>query len=186
MKYGWMLVIVSALAVGCLAGLSQRTVAEDAPKPLTATAELVDGKGQKVGTATFTQGEKGVSIKVDLSGLPAGVHAFHIHEAGKCEAPDFKSSGGHFNPFGKKHGAKNPDGPHAGDLGNITVGDDGKCAAEVQAPLVILGAGKNSLLEGNGTCLMIHEKVDDETTDPTGNAGARIACGLIKKSEAAK
>ncbi len=179
------------LAAVALSGFAMATlVAEDTPKKeegkAGAVAEFLDAKGEKIGTAELKEGGNGVEIKLDLSGLAPGKHAFHIHAAGKCEGPDFKSAGGHFNPTGKKHGKKNPEGAHLGDLGNIEVAQDGKCNCVVKAEGVTLGAGQNSLLEGEGTTLMIHEKEDDETTDPAGNAGARIACAVIKKAEGEK
>jgi superoxide dismutase, Cu-Zn family len=109
------------------------------------------------------------------------VHAFHIHDKGDCTSHDFMSAAGHFNPFGKQHGLKNPQGPHAGDLPNLTVGPDGRGSASTVATLVTLKEGKNSLLQPGGTSLMIHEKADDDVSDPAGNAGARIACGPITK-----
>lgn len=157
-----------------------------APAAPAGAADLMDAKGNKIGTATLTQTDKGVRIKLQVSGLPPGEHAFHIHAAGKCEPPEFKSAGGHFNPHGKKHGLQNPDGPHAGDLPNIKVADDGTCTVDVVAELVTLGDGANSLFAGEGTSLMIHEKADDNVSDPAGNAGARIACGTIRKVEAGK
>ena len=161
--------------------------AEDPPAAAPAgAADLMDAKGNKIGTATLTQTDKGVRIQVQVSGLPPGEHAFHIHAAGKCEPPEFKSAGGHFNPHAKKHGLENPDGPHAGDLPNLKVADDGTGTVDVVAELVTLGDGANSLFAGEGTSLMIHEKADDNVSDPAGNAGARIACGTIRKVEAGK
>ena len=145
--------------------------------------ELKDPKGRQVGTATLTQGSKGVVIMLEISKLPPGTHAFHIHEHGHCDGPDFKSCGGHFNPFGKQHGTKNPKGPHAGDLPNIVVGSDGTLKQKIVASLVTLESGKNALLREGGTALVIHAAADDYKTDPAGNAGARIACGLIGKGE---
>jgi len=147
----------------------------------TATAEIMNAQGLKIGSATFTETADGVRIHVQVSQLPPGLHAMHIHNVGDCHGPDFKSSGPHFNPFGKKHGAKNPDGPHAGDLPNFEVKADGTAEVNVTAKLVTLKEAKNSLFQTGGTCLMIHEKADDEVTDPTGNAGERLACGVIKK-----
>ncbi len=147
----------------------------------TAKAELKNSKGEKIGTATFTQEAEGVKITLEASNLPPGSHGFHIHAVGKCEPPDFKSAGAHFNPTGKKHGLQNPEGPHAGDLPNLTVGPDGKVKVEVIAKQVTLGEGKNSLLQPEGTALVIHANPDDEKTDPAGNSGDRIACGVITK-----
>lgn len=148
----------------------------------TAKATLMNNQGQKVGEAKLTQTADGVKIDLTVEKLPPGVHAFHIHEKGDCQAHDFMTAGGHFNPFGKQHGLENPQGPHAGDLPNITVGPDGRATASTVAKLVSLKEGeKNSLFQPGGTSLMIHEKPDDNKTDPAGNAGARIACGPISK-----
>jgi Cu-Zn family superoxide dismutase len=124
-----------------------------------------------------------VRISLRVMGLPGGTHAFHIHNVGKCEAPDFKSAGGHFNPEGKKHGLKNPDGPHAGDMPNITVAANGRGRAQVINTRITLGEGANSVFHEGGTAIVIHEKADDEMTDPAGNAGNRIACGVIEKAQ---
>ena len=155
--------------------------AEKGPK--SAKAELHDAKGQKAGSATFKQAPDGVNISLKVFNVPPGTHAFHIHTVGKCEAPDFKTAGAHFNPQSMKHGMKNPSGPHAGDLPNITVGKNGKGKAEILNKRVTLAAGTNSLFHEGGTALVIHEKADDEITDPAGNAGNRIACGAIEKGK---
>ena len=144
-----------------------------------AKASLVNGKGEPVGTAEFKETSKGVSLAITVSNLPPGVHGFHIHAVGKCEPPDFKSAGGHFNPEGKKHGWENPEGPHAGDLQNLTVDAQGKAKTKVLVTGITLGEGANSLFQPNGTALVIHADPDDMKTDPAGNAGARIACGVI-------
>ncbi len=151
--------------------------------PLTAKAVLVNTQGQKVGEAIFIETPQGVKIALQVENLPPGLHACHIHDKGVCSTPDFISAGGHFNPFGKKHGLKNPQGPHAGDLPNLSVGADGRGVLETVAALVTLKEGKNSLLQPGGTSLVIHAQPDDEVTDPAGNAGARIACGVITKGE---
>lgn len=152
--------------------------------PSVAEAKLYDAEGQEVGTATLKEEWEapetpGVLIQLRVSKLSPGIHAFHIHEKGACEAPDFKSAGGHFNPEGKKHGIKNPDGHHAGDLSSITIGPDGMAKIERVARGVTLGPGKFSLLDADGSALVIHADPDDDVTDPAGNAGARIACGVI-------
>jgi len=152
---------------------------------VSAKAELIDNASKSVGSATLTQTSEGVKIVLDVHGAPPGMHALHIHNNGQCHAGEekpFDSAGPHFNPYGKKHGSENPEGPHAGDLPNFEVGADGKAHVEVVAKLVTLEAGApNSLLKEGGTCLMIHLKADDNKTDPTGNAGTRWACGMIAK-----
>ncbi len=147
----------------------------------TAKADLSDSKGQHVGTAKLKGTDQGVSVAIEVANLPPGVHGFHIHAVGKCETPDFKSAGGHFNPEGKKHGLENPEGHHAGDLQNLTVDARGKAKVKVVVTGVTLGEGANSLFHPEGTALVIHAAPDDMKTDPAGNAGARIACGVITK-----
>jgi Cu-Zn family superoxide dismutase len=146
----------------------------------TAHAEFHNEQGQKVGSATLEQAPHGVLITVDLEGLPPGPHAFHIHEVGKCEPP-FKSAGGHFNPAHKQHGLKNLEGMHAGDLPNLDVPESGKLKVDVFATGVTLGKGANSLFDADGSSLVIHAGPDDYKTDPAGDAGARIACGVVTK-----
>ncbi len=151
--------------------------------PKSARAELRDAQGKSVGTAQLKQLKHTVQISVAVNGLPPGDHAFHIHTVGKCEPPDFKSAGGHFNPGHTQHGLKNPAGPHAGDMPNLTVNAKGKGKATVVNTWVTLGAGDNSLFHEGGTAIVIHEKADDNMTDPAGNAGSRIACGVIEKTK---
>jgi Cu-Zn family superoxide dismutase len=145
----------------------------------TVVVPLKTGQGQDAGTATFSPLKKGgVEVKVKLMNLPIGDHAIHIHQNPVCEAPDFKTSGGHFNPDMKQHGLENPMGHHNGDLGkNITIGEQhtGEITYKVDYLSMTPGA-KNAIF---GTSIMVHEKADDMKTDPTGNAGNRIACGVI-------
>lgn len=154
------------------------------PRGETARALIKGLDGKTRGSAWLEDTAHGVVISATLEGLPAGSHAFHIHETGKCEPP-FKSAGGHFNPAGHKHGFRNPDGLHAGDLPNVEIGDSGKVRFQVFAAGVTLKAGdRNSLLDADGAALVVHAKEDDLATDPTGSAGDRIACGVIERSPA--
>ena len=148
----------------------------------TAKVTLNDAAGKAVGTALITdKSGSGVTVKLEVKGLPPGEHALHFHQTAKCEGPAFTTAGGHFNPAGKKHGMQNPDGPHAGDMNNFTVKPNGTAKVTISDANVNLGDGPNSLYSNGGTALMIHAAADDMKSDPAGNAGARIACGTITK-----
>lgn len=146
----------------------------------TARADMVNTDGASVGSVTLTETPHGVLIVAELRGLPPGVHAFHVHAVGTCETP-FKSAGGHFNPAGNKHGILSSEGKHAGDMPNIHVGADGSLEIEVLNPQVTLGVGKNSVFDADGSAIVIHAGADDYASDPAGDAGPRIACGVITR-----
>jgi len=144
--------------------------------------ELHNAAGEQVATANLSEDGNAVTIQIEGENLPPGEKGFHIHERGECEPPDFESAGGHFNPTGAEHGLQNPEGPHAGDLENIAVLEDGTVDMEVTANMVTMEEGvENSLFQEEGTSLVIHAEADDHISQPAGNAGDRIACGVIAK-----
>ena len=142
--------------------------------------ELKDAQGKSVGEVLLWGQGTGVALKLELHDLSPGVHAIHFHQVPKCEGPDFKSAGGHFNPENKKHGFDNPEGHHAGDMKNFTVDARGKASARLEDTDVTLKDGPHSLLS-DGAAIVVHAKADDYKTDPSGNSGDRIACGVITK-----
>ena len=153
------------------------------PDVPVATANLVSSTGAVIGTVRVFSEPTGVTLRVDASGLPPGTHGVHVHEVARCDPPDFKSAGGHWNPTNRQHGHRNPNGFHSGDLGNLGVGADGKLVAGLLIPGVRLtgqdfGTGP-VMHDYDGTSLVIHAKADDEKTDPSGNSGDRIACAIL-------
>jgi Cu-Zn family superoxide dismutase len=173
------LVVIGA-AVAAVLLLAVAASGEDEPAVEKAFAVLKDAAGKDVGTASFSATPSGTLIDLSLTAVPPGVHAVHIHAVGTCEPPDFKSAGPHFNPDQTKHGLINSEGPHAGDLPNIHVPAGGKLEVEVLDPLVSIGQ-EAALLDADGSALVIHAGPDDYKTDPAGNSGDRIACGVITK-----
>ncbi len=166
--------IAGLAALVLLAGCA--TIAPSGPRAAAVT--LRDGHGAVVGTATLTEVGGAVRVVLEVRGLAAGVHGVHVHEIGRCEPPTFTSAGGHFNPDRRQHGLHNPRGPHAGDLPNITVGG-GIGRLETTTERFTIRPGPTSVLDANGSALIVHGSPDDERTDPTGNSGSRAACGVI-------
>jgi Cu-Zn family superoxide dismutase len=155
------------------------TSAALAQEPQKATANFIGPDGNPAGTATLTETGTGVLMELDLRGLPPGEWvAFHVHETGTCDAAShYQSAGGHFNPTGRDHGYLAPNGPHAGDMPNQSVGSDGALRAQVFNPSVTLDDGDAGI---GGRALMIHAKPDDYTSQPSGDAGDRLACAVIE------
>jgi Cu-Zn family superoxide dismutase len=146
-----------------------------------ARTALLNAQGDTVGTAILREVGETVRISITVSGLAQGEKGIHLHQVGSCEPPTFESAGGHFTPQGRQHGFDNPAGPHAGDLRNLNVGADGTGQQELTADLVTLGDGPNSIFDADGTALVIHAGPDDYRTDPSGQSGDRIACGVIRR-----
>jgi len=168
-----------AAAAMILAGCMQSTVAGMSSSAATpgGRASLAAADGAPRGTARFTDMSGGILVQVDTMGLPAGVHGIHIHTTGRCDGPDFASAGGHWNPTARQHGRENPQGAHHGDLPNLMVSADGRGTVQLATP----GGSLADLFDADGAALVIHANPDDDRTEPSGNSGGRIACGVITR-----
>lgn len=168
--------VLALATTGC--DIDAKHVGTALPDGRTAVALLKTAGGVEVGRASAREVEGGIRLTVDAKGLAPGDHGVHVHTIGRCDAPDFMTSGGHWNPTGAKHGSMNAMGPHEGDLPNLTVGTDGRGTVGV----TVSGAMFDSLIDADGSAFVIHANRDDLMTDPSGNSGARIACGVFAKS----
>lgn len=168
---------LAAMTMTALAGCDRASTRMGAPTPNgpSASAVLHDANGAEVGHAMATSVAGGVRFSADLHGLPPGTHGIHVHTVGLCDAPGFTTAGGHWNPTGMKHGSMNPQGPHEGDLPNLIVGQDGRGTVAA----VIPGAAVATLIDADGAAIVVHAGPDDLMTDPSGNSGGRIACGVF-------
>lgn len=167
----------SALAMLGLAGCAEYTKGMGPQEPSTriAVAMLRLPGGTPVGRATAREAAGGLRITIDAMAMSAGTHGAHIHATGKCDSPDFMTAGGHWNPAGTMHGSMNPAGPHSGDLPNLLIGTDGRGTLGVTIPAGTM----DGLLDADGAAMVVHAATDDLMTDPSGNSGARIACGVF-------
>jgi superoxide dismutase, Cu-Zn family len=180
MRCNWLAVCGVAAGVAVMGVGQMQAQAKVAPKEVKVA--LKDAKGGDAGTVTFKTVKKGVKVSVKLENMTFGPHGVHVHQNAVCDAPDFKGAGGHFNPDNKHHGFMNMDGHHNGDLPtNVNVGEDHNGSASFVLTSISLDpAAANSLLLNGGTSVVVHEKADDEKTDPSGNSGNRIACAVIQ------
>ncbi|MEQ7049666.1 superoxide dismutase family protein [Paenibacillus alvei] len=174
--------VFACLLTSCLllsACVAKETMA--GVKSPSVNVNIINTKGDSIGTAQLTQVGNKVQMAIDVQGLSPGKHGIHFHAVGRCDTPDFKTAEAHLNPTHKEHGFENPKGYHSGDLPNLEVGEDGKAQATFTTEMVTLEKDKpNSLLKSGGTALIIHAQPDDYKTDPSGNSGDRIACGVIQ------
>jgi Cu-Zn family superoxide dismutase len=174
-----LMVLASLAFAACGGGRTPGPGGEPLAEP-AATAELRNAAGERVGLATFTTSNTGASLAISVTGLTPGRHGIHIHQNGECTPPDFTSAGDHFNPSALEHGLENPEGPHAGDLPNLEVEPDGSADTTLPFAPELLRPGDRSIVGAHPAALVIHAEADDQRTDPSGNSGDRVVCGVIE------
>ncbi len=166
--------------VGVLGLLGTVAAAQPAEPSGRFGTSLRNAQGQVIGNALAVREGQVVKVSMTVRGFTPGTYGVHLHETGRCEAPDFTSAGAHWNPAGRQHGRLNPQGPHLGDLPNLEVRANGTGRIEFDVPVPAgTGGGTNPLVDADGTSIVVHAAADDERTDPSGNSGARIACGAL-------
>lgn len=170
---------IAALGTASCVAIDNAGGSADDKRPMAAAA-LIRSDGVRAGGARLIPAGAAMILRVDAQGLPPGVHGMHIHATGRCDPPDFSSAQGHWNPSGRAHGSANPAGPHAGDLPNLLVGAAGTGVAEFRLP-----PSAGPLFDHDGAAVVIHAAADDLRTDPSGNSGARIACGVLMRGQGA-
>lgn len=146
------------------------------PPGSSATADLSMANGAAAGRVTATDSPQGIALALTVTGFDAGQRGVHVHTTGRCDGPDFQTAGGHWNPGSRQHGLENPEGSHAGDMPNLTVAADGTGSLQFTLP----NATVASMLEGDGSAFVVHAGLDDQRTDPSGDSGDRIACGVFR------
>lgn len=169
--------LIAMLSVVLVAGCAHDRA--ETPSVESAQAELRDSGGRLVAHATANRAGPGVRVALEVSGLAPGSYGVHLHEIGRCDPPGFTSAGGHWNPTGRQHGGLNPQGPHKGDLPNLAVGTNGRGTLAFTVPDAAFARGSGALLDDDGAAVVIHAGPDDYRSDPSGNSGARIACGVF-------
>ena len=168
------------LAIAGIALPASVMAMQDTARPAGAATNLRNAQGQVVGDAVARRDGNVIKVRLTVRGFTPGTHGLHLHQTGRCDAPDFASAGPHWNPAGRQHGRLNPQGPHLGDLPNLEVRENGTGRVDVDLPVPTgTPADANPLLDADGTAIVIHAAADDERTDPAGNSGARIACGAF-------
>lgn len=172
--------ILTTTLLAAAAGMAGCTSMDDMPIDPVGEARLTFANGQPAGTATLLNDANGLRIAVEATGMTPGAHGFHLHTTGKCEGPGFTSAGGHLNPDNRKHGTLASGGAHLGDLPNLQVGPGGSGTATEDVPGGRAALG--SIFDADGTAVIIHANPDDYRTDPTGNAGDRVACGVFSRT----